>query len=355
MAAHREVTSFELLRADLANARPAPDGDHRRIRWVDPGRTLAYARDQDGQLEVFLVGPSLHAHEASVRERLVHDIWTNETGDTMRANRVTLPSGAHFDAATAAILVELVSNAYPADPETAFRQTEPLIALALGQARAENAVLTGLAGELLTLVALLRSPQAPSPKELLRAWQGWERSSRDFQLGPVGVEIKTSTTSTGRHRIQGWYQVEPGVASDGTVETTLFLLSIGVLWLPEDADGHTIERLVVEVLDRLPGHLHKQFLDAVRNYAGSQIEIDAAGAAAQRALRRPFVTTYERLYDMADERIEVPRSGDLAAFGHLVTDSISFDIQLPENVRGDRNPVLGLTDAVATILHCSAQ
>lgn len=347
-------TSFELLRADLANVDPAPDGDHRRIRYADPGRTLAYARDQNGQLEVFLVGPPLHAREPAVRERLVHNIWTNESHEALSANRVTLPSGAHFDAAAAAILVELLSNDYPADPEAAFRQTEPLIALALGQARAENAVLTGLAGELLTLVALLRSSQAPST-ELLRAWQGWDRSSRDFQLGPVGVEVKTSTTSAGRHHIQGWYQVEPGLAADGTVETTLFLLSVGVLWLPEDAHGHTIESLVGEVVDTLPRDHHKPFLDAVRTYAGNRLEIDAGGAAAQRALRRPFVSTYERLYDMADERIKIPRSGDLAAFGHVVTDSVSFEIQLPERVRGDLNPVVGLTDAVATILRRSEQ
>src|SRR5690606_8284484 len=123
-------------------------------------------------------------------------------------------------------------------------------------------------------------PQGFSPETLLQSWQGWDRSSRDFQLGPVGVEVKTSTTSAGRHHIQGWYQVEPGVSADGTVEAKFFLLSIGIQWLPEDAHGYTIEGLVGEVLKALPPHRHDPFLDAVRTYGGSRLEIDAAGVAA---------------------------------------------------------------------------
>jgi hypothetical protein len=345
--------SFESLRDDLLAAPPAFSARERSIRWVDVGKTLAFSRDTNGRLELFLVGPPLIAKEAAVRARLVHDTWLGAAGESLPANRIWLPDGDHFDAAAATVLIELLANGYPGDNSEGFHKTEALIALVLTQSEAEGAVLTGLAGEMLTLVALLKDPNAPSPETLLNAWQGWQRSSRDFQLGAVGVEVKTSTTRSGRHHIQGWYQVEPGVSTDGSPEAAFFILSLGIQWLSQEMRGQTIEGLVGQVMTVLPDQAKEEFLDSVRTYGGTRVAIDANGVAGHAGLRRPFVPTYERLYDMSDARIGVPRSNDLAAFKHLVMDTVNFEIQLPERVRGDLNPISGLSAITSTVLAAS--
>lgn len=332
-----EQPTFEELRADLAHAPSAQVADERTVIWVGKDQKLAYARNDRSELEVFLMGQELNARERIVKERLLFDDWARTGGSALSANRLWLPAGEHYDAIAATVLIELVGNGYEHDPDRAFARTEPLIALVLGRAKAENAALTGLAGELLTLAALIRASDGPA-EATLDSWQGWGRSSRDFQLGPVGLEVKTTTTSASRHHIQGWYQVECGIAADGTVETSLYLLSIGIQWLNDESRGASIETLTQEVLASLPAHRHQGFVDCVRTYSGLKLEIDGEGRAGQTSLRRPFISTFERLYDMQDERIQVPRASDFAAFGDLVSDSVSFEIELPERVRGDRNP-----------------
>ena len=341
--------TFEALRRDLATAPPASVVDERRISWVGQNRRLAFARDTKGQLEVFLVGGPLLASELVVRKRLVHNSWETHSGGRLSANRIWLPAGDHYDAIGATLLIELIDNGFEGDQEQGFRRTEPLLALVLGQAESESAALTGLAGELLTLASLIRS-KAASPPSMFDAWQGWGRSSRDFQLGVLGVEVKTSTTGASRHHIQGWYQVECGVAADGAVETGLYLLSIGIQWLAVDSHGLTIEGLVQEVLATLPLSRRHDFLEAVRNYCELQLLIDEDGNAGQSDLRRPFISTFERMYDMQDERVRVPASADLARFAHVVSDTVAFEIELPERVRGDRNPHVGMGACVAVLM-----
>lgn len=344
-----ESATFEALRRELQGAVRAPSAHERRISWVGSGRRMAFARDAQGRLELFLVGDPLVPRERTVHERLLHDTWQTAGGDRLAANRLMLPDGDHYDAIAATIVLELLDKGYERDPGEAFRRTEPLIALVLEPARAENAALTGLAGELLALASMIRL--APGSSEaLVGAWQGWNRSSRDFQLGSQGLEVKTSTTGASRHQIQGWYQVERGVATDGSAETSLHLLSIGIQWLPVDGPGTTIESLVKEIVAVVPAQRRQTFVDAVRGYCGLGLAIEGNGAVGQASLRRPFISTYERLYDLADERIRLPRSNDFAAFTSLVSDSVTFEIELPERVRGDRNPVVGLTAGLSVLL-----
>ena len=342
-------TTFEALRNALKTIQPAPSSQARRIQWVGDRRLMGFARDNRGRLEVFLIGNPLYARERTVRERLVHDAWQTEEGARLAANRLRLPDDDHHDAIAATILLELLDKGYEHDREGAFGRTEPLIALALNSARNESVALTGLVGELLTLASMVRLRPASS-EAFLDSWQGWRRSTRDFQLGSAGIEVKTSTTSASRHHIQGWYQVECGVAADGTVETGLYLLSIGVQWLSVDSPGATIESLVKEIVNALPASRRPGFIEAVRGYDGFGFAIDEEGAAGQVSLRRPFISTYERLYDLQDDRIQVPRSADLTRFTNLVSDSVTFEIELPDRVRGDRNPVVGLTSALLALL-----
>lgn len=344
-----ETPTFESLRDDLASATAATSTLERHITWVGDQKTLAYARDEKGQLEMFLVGEALEAYEPVVRERMVHDSWETSDRSRLAANRLWLPAGDHYDAVAATILVELLERGFEEHAVEAFMVTEPLIALVLGQASAESAALTGLAGELLTLASLLRYAEGIPAEALLDSWQGWGRSSRDFQLGPLGLEVKTSTTSASRHHIQGWYQIECGVSADGTVETDLYLLSIGIQWLPTDSRGLTIESLVREILPQLPGARRSDLLHAVRGYCGLRLPIDDTGQAGETSLRRPFISTYERLYDLMDERIRLPRSADLARFSDLISDSVRFELELPDRVRGDRNPAVGMQAASARL------
>jgi hypothetical protein len=347
-----DSTTFETLRSELKAAVRATSAHERRIAWVGNERRMAFARDAKGRLEVFLVGDPLSPRERTVRERLLHDTWQTAGGDHLAANRLRLPDDDHYDAIAATILLELLDKGYEHDAGEAFRRTEPLIALALEPARAENAALTGLAGELLALASMIRL-EPGSCGAFLDAWQGWKRSSRDFQLGSLGLEVKTSTTGASRHHIQGWYQVERGVAADGAVETGLHLLSIGIRWLAIDGPGTTIESLVKEIVDTLPAQRRQGFVDGVRGYAGLNLAIEENGASGQASLRRPFISTYERLYDLQDERIRLPRSDDFAPFTSLVSDSVTFEIELPERVRGDRNPVVGLAAGLSALLAIS--
>lgn len=344
-----ETPTFEILREELATAGSALDSLERRITWVGGAKKLAYARDEQGHLEMFLVGAALEAVQPAVRERVVHNSWETAGGELLAANRLRLPSGDHYDAVAATIFVELLERGYEDDAPRAFSQTEPLLALILGQAQSESATLTGLAGELLTLSALLRYSDDSGSGALLDSWQGWGRSSRDFQLGPVGIEVKTSTTSASRHHIQGWYQVELGVSADGRVETDLFLLSIGIQWLPVESRGATIESLLLDVIDQIPSVRVAGFLDAVRGYGGLRLHLDDAGVAGQASLRRPFISTYERLYNLQDDRIRLPRSADLAQFSALISDTVTFELELPDRVHGDRNPVVGLQSVIAQV------
>lgn len=341
--------TFESTRAQLAAAPPAKSEDQRRIKWFDRGQTAAFSRDPEGCLEIFLAGPEIKARDANVRKRLVHDVWLDDTDRMIEATRLRLPPGEHVDAAAAAIVAELFDKGWERDRHRAFRDTEPLIALILQRARSEEAVLTGLAGELLTLDALLAEMDPTAATSVIDAWHGWRQSTRDFQLGNAGVEVKATTASASRHKIQGWYQVEPGAPGAGVGETSLYLLSIGVRWLKLGDAGQTIESLVEGILTRLREPQQQLLVERVRGYCGAEIDISDDGRAGQQSLRRPFYAAFERLYDMRDPRIEVLHSVDLSEFAHVVSDSVHFEIELPTVVDGDLNPVKG-REAVVRVL-----
>lgn len=342
-------TTFEDLRQSIKSAPRGASPQERRITYVGEARRLGFARDHEGQLEVFLMGTAHDARERTVRERLVHDVWRTAAGGNLEADRLRLSDDDHFDALAATILLELVDKGYESEPVEAFRRTEPLIALALDPPQAQRPALTGLIGELLTLATMIRLDRRPATW-CLDTWQGWQRSTRDFQLGPIGVEVKTSVTSASRHHVQGWYQVERGVSADGGIETHLYLLSIGIRWLETDSPGPTLEGLVREILDAVPADRRPGFIQAVRGYGGADLLIDEDGTAGQAALRMPFLPVFERLYDLQDASIRLPTAEALTPFTHVVSDSVSFEIELPNRVRGDVNPVAGLAQALSGLL-----
>jgi len=67
--------------------------------------------------------------------------------------------------------------------------------LGLRNSDAPNRVLMGVAGELVVLNALARSASSANVLGVVESWCGSVPSSRDFQLGSVGLEVKTTAGS----------------------------------------------------------------------------------------------------------------------------------------------------------------
>lgn len=351
MTTSPEDISYETIREMIRSVPPSRAAAERAVIHVDEEGALLVARDARGRIELFLRAPKLYPRFADVRERVVHDTWETTDGRQFSANRILLPAGDHLEAAAALICIELLNNGYVGDPTGAFAKAEPVIDLVLAPVTQANQALTGLAGELSLLDALLSAQDAATTSFIFETWHGWKPSTRDFQLGSVGIEVKATTLGASAHHIQGWYQIEMGAAVGNSVETALYMLSMGIKWLPEDVSaGRSIEDLVAGVGACLNAEERDRLIERVRAYAGAGFQVDASGMPVQKALRRHFMLTFERLYDMRDDRILLPRSADLAQFAHLNPDSVEFDIVLPETVRGDLNPEVGLSASVKRIL-----
>ncbi|MFP3714513.1 PD-(D/E)XK motif protein [Puerhibacterium sp. TATVAM-FAB25] len=334
--------TFEALRARLERHPPAAAQDLRELVWADGQRSLAGSRDVNGALEVFIVGRALQAITPTLKAVLHHQVWQTSTGESLDANHIVLPDEANFPGVAAFICAELLANGLVADPQTAFARTEPVIAALLQREQIGSQVLVGLAGELLLLEALTR--HAKSARWVAATWQGSAPSSRDFQLGPVGVEVKATTSASSTHSVQGFHQVELGHPDGGEPETDLYLLSVGLRWLPPTTDGGTsIPRLVDTIASRLDPEAQDQFLARVRQYGGDAgIGYDHARDSTDVRYSRRFLPAFERLYDMTDERIRLLRSNDVEGRPHIDPASISFRVVLPAQVNGDLNPIVGI-------------
>lgn len=339
-----EVLSFEATRAAVATL-PAAAGELDRVLlWVDAEHRLALARDAKDRVEVFIVCDALVPTLREVTAALQHQVWTTASGEPLSANRLVLPAAEHFDGVAAFICAELATNGISVDPRSAFRRTEAAIALALRRAALSDQALLGLAGELHVLARLVQSLPARAA-EVVEGWYGSGPSARDLRLGAVGVEIKTTSGPVSTHHVQGLHQVQVGFGTTGAVETHLYMLSLGLEWLPADATGgRTVPELVDVVLASAPDSAARDaFLARVKQYGGDAgIGYDHhADLGATRYVQR-FQSRFERLYDLADERLHLLRSGDVAHALHVQQDSITFRVELPAEVRGDVNPVVGM-------------
>lgn len=346
-----QASGFEALRHQIEELRPASDASDRSVVWADPAHTVGVARDPHSRLEIFVVGGPLDAVDRVIAENLDHRVWTTAAGLPLPANRLVLPAADHFDGVAAFICSELIANGVSDSVAAAFRRSEPVIALALRRATLGNQVLVGLAGELFVLARLVDAwPERAA--QVVAGWFGSRPSSRDLQLGPIGIEIKTTTQSESVHHIQGIHQVERGVSVDDEPETHLFLLSVGIEWLPAGSTtGFRIPELVEKIAASLADSAQRdEFLDRVHQYGGDTgIGYDHRTQQRSQRYRRPFHTRFERLYDLDDDRIRLLLSPDVAIATNVDVDSISYRIRLPAQVRGDINPVAGISLIAATL------
>lgn len=313
---------YEGLRERIDSCPAAAAEDSRSVTWATDSHRLGFARSPDGAIELFVVGDPLVAALPRVQRHLEHRAWTTRDGSTLTSNRLLLPNEPHFDQVAAFICTELRLNDIDTDVVAAFRRSEELINLALSQAQADAQALLGLCGELLFLDALCRLKPSAASSILMQCWAGHGASNRDIQLGPVGVEIKTTTKGLSEHHIQSPHQIELGFAVDGAQETSLFLLSIGVVWLTHGEEGFTLPAIITDLSGRLGPQEAEEFRSRVDGYAG----FDGAGvgqALARKELNRPFGMQFARLYDLTDPRIKLLRTADLIGM-HLVPESMSY-------------------------------
>jgi hypothetical protein len=340
--AERGDGSFEWLRERLPQVPIAADENARDLVWVDEARTLAVSRDSDGRLELFLPGPPLDATIKAIRDRLEHQQWWLSEGGRLDANRLRFDSAPHFDGFVAFLCAELLENGASENVAAAFSRTEQTIVLALTRAALASQELVGLIGELLLLDRLTESMDALHRHQVLEGWAGSAPSSRDFRIGPCGVEVKATTGSTSTHHIGGLRQIEPGYADDGEPETGLFLLSVGLRWIEADDGGLTLPSLVDAISARLTVDDRGVFQRRLLQYGGDAgIGYDHSRDRSMLMYSRPFTTRFERLYDMTDPLIRLPRRMDLETYSDLEIDSLSFRVGLPAQVRGDINPLSG--------------
>ena len=178
----------------------------------------------------------------------------------------------------------------------------------------------------------------------MTSWHGSGRSSRDFQIGTVGVEVKTTRKTSSEHRIQGPYQVEPGTTVTGGVESHLYLFSVGI---QEATDGSspswTLPGLVDGILDRLAADTQVIFLDQLHAYGAGDVDgYDHHDLAHRIRFGHAWALQFARLYDMSDPKISLLRTADLAHYKSVVPQSIEYTVKLPEHVTGAINPIHGL-------------
>lgn len=337
--------------------------DDRHISWVSTDDAVGLARTPQGRIEIFLPGPPLKARFRRVREALEHQTWFRADGEQLLANRILLPAAGHFEQVAAFLSTELMRNGARSDLRQAFAQTEPLIEMAIEDLLIADEALLGLCGELLLLHALLALAPVRRAQEIVESWKGHRETSRDFQLGQVGVEVKTTTRASSSHLFRGVHQLEPGHGVDDTDETSYVLVSIGLEWAKADEGTNTtsLPELVNGCIERLDRALEPpaapSITELLRDIAayGSPTTLGYQHAAMSGNARfaRPFRVSFARGYDMTDANIRLLTTDDMRARPLIDAESLHLRVNFPDRVSGDVNPTGGLNASVTQILALS--
>jgi hypothetical protein len=338
------MTTYESILATIASALTSSAATERVIKWLTGADVVGVSRDHEGRLEVFLRGSELKPGIAAVRDAVEFHQWYRAGGEPFDATRMRLPALSHYDQVVAFICTELLRNGADSDLTTAFSRTEPIIELSIEQLQMSSDAILGLAGELLLLDALCRNSDPERVGEIVSSWDGWQRSSRDFSLNAVGVEVKTTRRDTSSHMMQGVHQVELVDGEDGGMaERRLILVSVGLRPAESGDDSFTIPQLVERISSKLVDSgchdLAGTFLARVSEYGSwSGLGYDHRTMSEDPMFALPYVTKFVRAYDMRDPAIEVLRRDDIASHHHVDVGSVRFRIDLPLSVSAG-NPV----------------
>jgi len=353
-------SSYEDQLAKVQGLQRSVTEDDRHIEWCVEEGVIGLARTPMGRIEIFLEGQQLEARFKRVREALEYQRWFRACGDELLANRILLPAAGHFEQVAAFLCTELLRNDATTDLPQAFARTEPLIELAIDDLMIVDETFLGLCGEMLILQALMRGAPDEIVGEIIASWKGYRDTARDFQFGWVGVEVKTTTGLASSHLFSGVHQLEGGHGVDGAEEASFLLASIGLEWtdpgdlanttsLPEVVDG-LIERTTAALgpladafIDDLVGRIADYGLPAAMGYDHNTM---AESARFNRRFRLQFV----RCYDMADEAIRLLTTDDMRRRPFIEAESLGLRVNLPDQVTGDVNPVVGLANCARRII-----
>ncbi len=339
------VTAFEeILRAAQTMACPTDDST-RKVTWLDDLHVLGLSRQRSGAFELFISGQRLYAASSAVKRHLEHDRWERLDGFAFEANRLVLPAGEHYIAIAAFIAEELARRDVAHSPVQAFAQTEPIIEVTIQRLTLTEEQILGLLGELRFLEALLSvSETAEDRGTAIAAWKGHERVTRDFSFGACSVEVKSTQSLTSSHHVSNVRQVDPERSSFNVPVEELLLLSLGFAAAGDGVGAASISlsNQVDAILRRLPEQidtdLRSVFLDKVSQYGEALRGYHHGEMKTWRAYQCAWEHRFVRIYDMNDDAVLVLRRKSIESYVHVVGESVSFDVLLPHQVRGEANP-----------------
>lgn len=340
------MKTFEDLYQITSQLEQPPADDQRQLEWCDENEVLALAREQGGGYEIFMTGPALQPTSQLVRRHLKHDRWLTHTGQSFEANRLVLPRDAHYIPVAALLAEELLRNGVQRSAQSAFAMSEPLIEMALRRAALDEESVLGLIAELQLLETLMITyPDLRA--QCLESWQGHDRG-RDFVFDGVQVEVKATRGPRSVHEISSLAQVDPRRSASGEPVERLFLLSVGITGCdPTLADAVSLPSVVDSVLALLGpsdpqsrNDIQRLFLARIESY-GPSIRRDGYAHDQMRAWTA-YASTYsirfKRLYDMNDESVDVLRRATVARCGHVSADTVTYTVELPDQIAGTDNP-----------------
>lgn len=345
---------YEELRQDLEKLR-VPDGQTRSLQWLAP--TLAVGRTASGDYEIFIRGSEVRAASPLVRRHVQHSEWRpEEGGEPFQANRIVLPAAHHFASIAALISIELLRAGIAglSGPQAAFTDVEPIIELAIRRGALPENVVVGLIGELIVLrqLLLVRIDRPEMIAGALELWQGWQDAGRDFRVGTISIEVKTTQALTSIHEFSGLHQLEPELLPSGAQEQ-LYLMSIGLV--ASNAIGETLPMVVSSIESLLKTHgngaaIADEFLRRVSLY-GRQ-----AGSGYVHSTMRDwsvYGTRYAhnfapRLYRINDPAMRL-LTRELLSQTFAQPDGISFKMHFPEVVSAF-NPIANWEAEITTLL-----
>lgn len=337
---------------------PADEAQH-RIENLVPDK-LSIGRSSEGNYEIFLLGPEFLASSDQVRRYLRWSkAWKTPGGaGTVEANLLSFPPSDEYRAAVSMIAIECIrAGIEKRKTEEFLPELEPIIELVLSQQRLPDTYILGLFGELFVLrqILSLKKDSGRSESDPTGIWHGSERRARDFDLGKVGVEVKTTLGPGSNHTISSLDQVDAKTIGSGHTEQ-LYLASVGV---KRAIAGQSIAGLTEDLLglikDISKGSSsfvvdQRKFLDRLVSYGPvGSTGYDHEKMKAEAPFTDPYDFKFNRLYDMNDVNVKVIRRACLTK-SMVSPDGISYRVILPDSIPGTPNNPAHIKDGLKPLV-----